>query len=89
MTNISVFYVDYHVMFYIYSCTMLCLKFLRTAGVLILCFSELHYVICGKNGLCNGIVLCYNFSLSNIYTIVFNYCLDKHFFPVFHINELK
>ncbi|MFS8028174.1 hypothetical protein Hanom_Chr16g01507381 [Helianthus anomalus] len=47
MTNIRVFYVDYHVVFYVHSCTMLCLKFLRTIRVLILCFSHLHYVICG------------------------------------------
>ncbi|MFS7959278.1 hypothetical protein Hanom_Chr08g00689241 [Helianthus anomalus] len=30
MTNISVFYIDYHVVFYIHSSTMVCLKFLWT-----------------------------------------------------------
>ncbi|MFS7998511.1 hypothetical protein Hanom_Chr12g01154701 [Helianthus anomalus] len=46
MTNISVFYVDYNVVFYIHNSTMSCLKFLRTVKVWILCFSDLHYVIC-------------------------------------------
>ncbi|MFS7980615.1 hypothetical protein Hanom_Chr10g00941451 [Helianthus anomalus] len=47
MTNISVFYVDYHVVFYIHSFTMVCLKFLWTVRVWILCFSGLHSFICG------------------------------------------
>ncbi|MFS7921430.1 hypothetical protein Hanom_Chr03g00236681 [Helianthus anomalus] len=47
MTNISVFYVDYHVVFYIYSSTMTCLKFLLSVRVWILRFSDLHFVICG------------------------------------------
>ncbi|MFS7976721.1 hypothetical protein Hanom_Chr10g00895731 [Helianthus anomalus] len=46
MTNISVFYVDYHVVFYIHSPTMVCLKILYTVRVWILCFSALHSVIC-------------------------------------------
>ncbi|MFS7918219.1 hypothetical protein Hanom_Chr03g00198241 [Helianthus anomalus] len=46
MTNISVFYVDYHVLFYIYSSTMVCLKFLCTVNVWILCLSDLYSVIC-------------------------------------------
>ncbi|MFS8009484.1 hypothetical protein Hanom_Chr14g01285331 [Helianthus anomalus] len=47
MTNISVFYVDYLVVFYIhsYSSTMVCLKFLWTFRVWILCFSDPHSVI--------------------------------------------
>ncbi|MFS7974909.1 hypothetical protein Hanom_Chr10g00874321 [Helianthus anomalus] len=40
MTNISVFYVDYHVVFYIHSCTMVCLKFLRIVRVWILLFYD-------------------------------------------------
>ncbi|MFS8000206.1 hypothetical protein Hanom_Chr12g01175641 [Helianthus anomalus] len=47
MTNISVFYVDYHVVFYIHSSTIACLKFLWTVRVWILYFSDLHSVICG------------------------------------------
>ncbi|MFS8033943.1 hypothetical protein Hanom_Chr17g01575461 [Helianthus anomalus] len=47
MTNISVFYVDYHVVFYIKSSMMVCLKFLWIVRVLLLCFSDLHSVICG------------------------------------------
>ncbi|MFS7982724.1 hypothetical protein Hanom_Chr10g00966151 [Helianthus anomalus] len=47
MTNISVFYIDYHVVFYIHSSTMVCLKFLWTDRVWILCFSDLHFVIRG------------------------------------------
>ncbi|MFS7949560.1 hypothetical protein Hanom_Chr06g00573001 [Helianthus anomalus] len=47
MTNITVFYVDYRVVFYIHSFMMICLKFLKTVRVWILCFSDLHYVICG------------------------------------------
>ncbi|MFS8021703.1 hypothetical protein Hanom_Chr16g01430501 [Helianthus anomalus] len=50
MTNISVFYVNYHVVFYIHRCTMVCLKFLRSVRVWILCSSDLHYVICGGGG---------------------------------------
>ncbi|MFS7890936.1 hypothetical protein Hanom_Chr00s000171g01626901 [Helianthus anomalus] len=46
MTNISVFYVYDHIVFYIHSCMMMCLKFLRNVRVWILCFSDLHYVIC-------------------------------------------
>ncbi|MFS8012767.1 hypothetical protein Hanom_Chr14g01324741 [Helianthus anomalus] len=53
MTNISVFYIDYHVVFYIHSSTMICLKFLWNVRVWILCFSDLHSLICGKNGLCS------------------------------------
>ncbi|MFS8018950.1 hypothetical protein Hanom_Chr15g01398141 [Helianthus anomalus] len=45
MSNISVFYIDYHVVFYIHSSTMVCLKFLWTDMVWILCFSDLHFVI--------------------------------------------
>ncbi|MFS7963737.1 hypothetical protein Hanom_Chr08g00741881 [Helianthus anomalus] len=48
MTNISVFYVDYHVVFYIYSSMMVCLKFLWTVRVWILCFSDIHSVFMGK-----------------------------------------
>ncbi|MFS7929678.1 hypothetical protein Hanom_Chr04g00335381 [Helianthus anomalus] len=44
MTNISVFYVDYHVVFYIHSCTVVCLKFLRNVSVWILCFDFVHFV---------------------------------------------
>ncbi|MFS8005231.1 hypothetical protein Hanom_Chr13g01234971 [Helianthus anomalus] len=44
MTNISVFYVDYHIVFYIHSCTMVCLKFLRNARVWILCFRKMDFV---------------------------------------------
>ncbi|MFS7930122.1 hypothetical protein Hanom_Chr04g00340451 [Helianthus anomalus] len=47
MTNISVFYDDHHVVFYIHSSTMACLKFLLNVKVWILCFSDLHSVICG------------------------------------------
>ncbi|MFS7975959.1 hypothetical protein Hanom_Chr10g00886791 [Helianthus anomalus] len=47
MSNISVFYIDYHVVFYIHSSTMVCLKFLWTDMVWILCFSDLHFVIRG------------------------------------------
>ncbi|MFS7973327.1 hypothetical protein Hanom_Chr09g00855301 [Helianthus anomalus] len=47
MTNIIVFYVDYHVVFYIHSSMMMCLKFLWTVKICILCFSNFHYVICG------------------------------------------
>ncbi|MFS7913958.1 hypothetical protein Hanom_Chr02g00147811 [Helianthus anomalus] len=46
VTNISVFYLDYHDVFYIHSYTMVCLKFLRTLRVWISCSSDLHYVIC-------------------------------------------
>ncbi|MFS7908366.1 hypothetical protein Hanom_Chr01g00082321 [Helianthus anomalus] len=53
MTNISVFYVDYHVVFYIHSCTMVYLKFLRTVRVWILCFSVIHYVICEEKWTCS------------------------------------
>ncbi|MFS7927694.1 hypothetical protein Hanom_Chr04g00312131 [Helianthus anomalus] len=49
MTNISVFYIDYHVVFYIHSSTMVCLKFLWTDRVWILCFSDFHFVIHGFN----------------------------------------
>ncbi|MFS7940843.1 hypothetical protein Hanom_Chr05g00469061 [Helianthus anomalus] len=38
MTNISVFYVDYHVVFYIRSSKMVCLKFLWIVRVWIFCF---------------------------------------------------
>ncbi|MFS8012415.1 hypothetical protein Hanom_Chr14g01320581 [Helianthus anomalus] len=41
MTNISVFYLDYHVVFYIHSFTMVCLKFLLTVRVWILCFTKI------------------------------------------------
>ncbi|MFS8006829.1 hypothetical protein Hanom_Chr14g01253731 [Helianthus anomalus] len=41
MTNISVFYVDYHVVFYIHSSTMVCLMFFWTVMVWILCFTEI------------------------------------------------
>ncbi|MFS7945870.1 hypothetical protein Hanom_Chr06g00529201 [Helianthus anomalus] len=47
MTNNSVFNVDYLVVFYIHSSTMMCLNFLWTIKVWILCFSDLQYVICG------------------------------------------
>ncbi|MFS7914656.1 hypothetical protein Hanom_Chr02g00156131 [Helianthus anomalus] len=47
MTNISVFYDDHHVVFYIHISTMLCLKFLWNVRVWILLFSDLHTVICG------------------------------------------
>ncbi|MFS7995987.1 hypothetical protein Hanom_Chr12g01124591 [Helianthus anomalus] len=47
MTNISLFYVDYYVVFYYHSSTLVCLKFLCTVWVLILCFSDPHSVICG------------------------------------------
>ncbi|MFS7983989.1 hypothetical protein Hanom_Chr11g00981231 [Helianthus anomalus] len=45
MSNISVFYIDYHVVFYIHSSTMVCLKFLWTDKVWILCFSDFHFAI--------------------------------------------
>ncbi|MFS7918193.1 hypothetical protein Hanom_Chr03g00197961 [Helianthus anomalus] len=46
MTNISVFYVDYHVMFYIHSSTMVCLMFLWTvrAGYCVLVIFTLLFV---------------------------------------------
>ncbi|MFS8013932.1 hypothetical protein Hanom_Chr15g01338781 [Helianthus anomalus] len=44
MTNISVFYVDYHVVFYIHSSTKVCLKFLWTVRVWILCFRKMDFV---------------------------------------------
>ncbi|MFS7955931.1 hypothetical protein Hanom_Chr07g00648561 [Helianthus anomalus] len=47
MTNISVFYVDYPVVFCIHSSRMVCLKFLWIVRVWLLCFIDLHYVICG------------------------------------------
>ncbi|MFS7991289.1 hypothetical protein Hanom_Chr12g01069041 [Helianthus anomalus] len=47
MTNISVFYIDYHVVFYIHSSTIVCLKFLWNDRVWILCFCDLHFVIRG------------------------------------------
>ncbi|MFS7928022.1 hypothetical protein Hanom_Chr04g00316031 [Helianthus anomalus] len=47
MTNISVFYDDHHVVLYIHSSTMLCLKFLWNVRVWILCFSDLDTVIVG------------------------------------------
>ncbi|MFS7976575.1 hypothetical protein Hanom_Chr10g00894061 [Helianthus anomalus] len=43
MSNISVFYIDYHVVFYIHSSMMACLKFLWTGRVWILCFSDLSF----------------------------------------------
>ncbi|MFS7994911.1 hypothetical protein Hanom_Chr12g01111651 [Helianthus anomalus] len=46
-TNNSMYYVDYHVVFYIHSSTMVCLKFLWTVRVWILCFSHPHSVIYG------------------------------------------
>ncbi|MFS7913569.1 hypothetical protein Hanom_Chr02g00143271 [Helianthus anomalus] len=45
--NISVFYIDYHVVFYIHSSTIVCLKFVWTDRVWTLCFSDIHSVICG------------------------------------------
>ncbi|MFS7980442.1 hypothetical protein Hanom_Chr10g00939501 [Helianthus anomalus] len=48
MTNISVFYDDHHVVFYIHSSMMLCLKFLWNVRVWILCFPDPHTVICGE-----------------------------------------
>ncbi|MFS7966541.1 hypothetical protein Hanom_Chr09g00774931 [Helianthus anomalus] len=47
MSNVVVFYVGYHVVFYIHSCMMVCLKFLWTIRVRIRCFSNLPSVICG------------------------------------------
>ncbi|MFS7959856.1 hypothetical protein Hanom_Chr08g00696021 [Helianthus anomalus] len=44
--TLSVFYDDHHVVFYIHSSTMLCLKFLWNVRVWILCFSDLYTVIC-------------------------------------------
>ncbi|MFS7984819.1 hypothetical protein Hanom_Chr11g00991131 [Helianthus anomalus] len=41
MTNISVFYDDYHVVFYIHSSMMVCLKFLWTVRVWIFCFTKI------------------------------------------------
>ncbi|MFS8023631.1 hypothetical protein Hanom_Chr16g01453681 [Helianthus anomalus] len=41
---------------------MVCLKFLRTVMVWILCFSDLHYVICGFEGcFMTEIVVFYDF----------------------------
>ncbi|MFS8021221.1 hypothetical protein Hanom_Chr16g01424901 [Helianthus anomalus] len=44
MTNISVFYVDCHVVFYIHRSMMVCLKFLWTVKVWILCFGKMDFV---------------------------------------------
>ncbi|MFS8022891.1 hypothetical protein Hanom_Chr16g01444851 [Helianthus anomalus] len=47
MTNVGVFYIDYHVVFYIHSSMIKCLKFLWTVRFWILCFCDLYSVICG------------------------------------------
>ncbi|MFS7913314.1 hypothetical protein Hanom_Chr02g00140391 [Helianthus anomalus] len=44
MININVFYVDYLVVFYIHSSSMLCLKFLWIVRVWILCFGKIEFV---------------------------------------------
>ncbi|MFS7923481.1 hypothetical protein Hanom_Chr03g00261201 [Helianthus anomalus] len=77
MTNISVFYVDYHVVFYIYSSTMVCLNFLWTLEVWILCFIDLHSVICRFR-------VCFMAEIVVIYDFV-HFVAEPH--PIFIYNN--